>query len=357
VGHPRLALYLFVGTLVSIDVFFLDFVGYLQTGRFLFAEQPGEWILLPGWLLVVWIILRLRRLYESTIQNLPEQSDPDISAIETDRQTWTDDLLAWLGVSKTAADKEHANLESMYSRRLTVAILLAGWLFHFSWWVFDPAAGQTVTQIAGREVALAKFFGVYPIFYYPIGAEFVSLYIGIHALTPFKIRRARLIDFTDPHGFGGLQSVGNLLKHSTISYFLLLSLFASFLTLARGTGVTNPFNLSFIVGGSVFGIALFYAPVYWLHVHMSTAKNEKIDAIAREIRTAGTDDRMFPNTQADSTSTVLEYTHDHIRLTRVENTKEFPTNLSMIQKVMFSLVLPYFAWIVLDSLLVFFNLL
>lgn len=351
-GHDGLAPYLFVGSVVAFDVVALSAVGFLQTGRFLALENPGSWVLAPGWLLAVWITLRLKRRYETALARLPARSDPDVSPTGSDERTWYDGALSWLGVPENPASKADANLESMYSERLAVLVVLTGWCFHLAWWTLDPGAGEMVTEIAGRPVALAKFFGVYPLVYYPIGAEFVSLYVGIHVLTPFKIRRARLVDFTDPHGFAGLQPIGSLLKTSAVSYFLLLALFAVFLTAAEGTGATSAFPLAFLVTGTVVGIALFYAPVYWLHVHMASSRNEKIDAVAREVQHAGTDDEMFPNTHPESDAEIREYTHDYIRLTRIENTKDFPIDLSMLQEVLFAIVLPYFVSILLDAAMV-----
>ncbi|WP_338729342.1 hypothetical protein [Haladaptatus sp. DJG-WS-42] len=336
-GETTYGPFLFILLIVLLDGPLLSLVGAIQTSEVLLAENPGEWVLLLAWPFVVWLILRLETRYADTVAELPETERDLLTGPAPTRNR----VLAFLGVPVSASSKAEANLDTIAPSKVKIGALTCGLLFHGSWLLFDPGAGQFVTETAGPLVATVKFYGIYPLIYYPLGAEFLALYLGIHVILPFKIRQARLFDFSDPQGFAGLEPAGELVK-STSNYFLLLvTIFAVFQTVARGTGLSNAFPTTLIVAGMGVGLVLFFAPVFWLNAYMQEAKRQKIEAIATQIRASGPDDEMFPYKKLGTPENAGEYTHRFIQLQRVEHTNEYPVDFSILQEFLLALVLPY----------------
>lgn len=354
-GKKSLSPYLFIITVLFFNIIVLSYVGKLWTGELQYVQNPGMLILVPGWLLAVWVMLRIKKRYKQTIANLPEPIDrlPHDEG-RGDGRVWYhhifNRLFSLFDIPSKPTHKSDMNWNSIYPNRVLIVLLLGGLIFHFSWWLFDPGAGEAVKSISGEPVALFQFLIFIPLVYYSLGAEFVSLYVGIHVFMPLRIRQTRLIDFTDPFSSGGLSHIGGLLTKSTVLFFVLLSLFATFLTLSEGTGIRR-FQLVLLVAATVAGITLFYVPVYWLHIHLLKMKKEKLKHIKRQIEDKGNDNEMFPHTVPETEEVVYEYTHDYIRLTRVESTKEFPVDTSMLQQVAFSIILPYILSFSMDSLI------
>ena len=348
-GSPKHGPGLLAVLIVLLDGPILSAVGYTETGSVLLAENPGEWVLVVAWPVIVWMTLRLERTYHDAIRDLPPSGDEDVeNHAATGRFA---DFLERLGVPKDATGPEDVNFHRVVPDSVKYGVLALGLTFHFAWWLFDPGAGEVVTAIAGPAVAAIKFYGIYPLLYYPLGVEFAAVFFGITVLLPFKLRRAGVLDFTDPSGFLGLEPAGQLYRSAAVTYFLLLTLFAAFTTVARGTNPDKAFPLALIIAGTVVGVILFYAPIYWTHVHMRAAKDAKIDAIAQRIRDYDPNGEMLPNVEPQDNADVDEYNHRYIQLTRVENAKEFPVDLSILQEVMFALVLPYFTSIAFDTVL------
>jgi|GEM_PF-2578256 len=327
--------YLLVTVLVSIDIFVLPAIGYLQTGRYLTLANPAELLILPAWLLVTWSILRLRRLYWQTVNTLPDP-DTEISSVsETSRQR----IQPIIG--RLFPSEEGKSFKTVFPTRQKIGLLLLGWGYHVSWILTDPTAGSYVVATAGEIVAVLKFGVVIPLFYYPIGVELLAMILTIHVLLPYRISSQGLIDFEDMYGYGGLRSVGNLSRSSTVHFLGLLSLYAGFLTLTRGVSTTEIAHRAFIIAGTLIGVVLFFVPVLWVGFHMQSLKYAKIKAIVDQTKTLGPDDHTFPETRADSPTDAIEYTHEHVRLSVVKEMKDYPVDIFALRDFLYALPIPF----------------
>lgn len=327
--------YLLVTVLVSLDIFVLPAIGYLQTGRYLTLANPAELVILPAWLLVTWSILRLRRLYWRTVETLPDP-DPDISSVsETSRQR----IQPIIG--RVFPSEQGEAFETVFPRRQKIGLLVLGWGYHVGWILTDPTAGSYVVATAGELVAVLKFGVIIPLFYYPIGVEFLTMFLAIHLLLPYRICNQGLIDFEDMYGYGGLRSVGNLSRSSTVHFFGLLSLYAAFLTLTRGVSTAEIAHQAFIIAGTLAGVVLFFVPILWVGFHMQSLKYAKIKAIVDKTKMLGPDDHTFPETEVASPTDAIRYTHEHTRLSVVREMKDYPIDVFALRDFCYALPIPF----------------
>jgi len=333
--------YLFIVAVIGVHLPLLSVVGWLQTGRLSIVANPGEIFQVIAWPAVVWILLRTKQKYAAAVRDLPEAIDADIRDLDI---IWRPAarLLTMAGVPANPSGKADAKLGELVSRRVRYSILGAGLaLYGFQLLTNPSGLVGPVAELTGPVVATIRFYLIIPFVLYPIGAEFLALVIGALVLLPFKIRRASLIDFSDPHGFAGLAPAGEMFKNVAVSYFILLTLFMVFQTVAVGASPVDQFSLTLLIAGLVVGLILFFGPMLWVKSFIAAAKEVKIDALAERSREVGSTADIFPYAEPDSVDDANQYTYNHIRMQRVEMTSEFPLDIAMIQEVLFALVLPY----------------
>lgn len=347
----RWGAYLFVVTVVGVHLPLLSVVGWFQTGTLSLAANPGEVFQVVAWPAVVWILFRTKRKYAETVQNLPDALDDDVRDIDVTRRG-ADRLLTFFGVPANPSGKADANLGALSPGRLRYAILLIG-LVVYGWQLAtNPAAlVGPVAELTGSVVATIRFYVIIPFVLYPIGAEFLAVVLSALVLLPFKIRRAGLIDFSDPHGFAGLGPAGEMFKSVAVSYFVLLTLFTLFQTVAVGASPLDRFSSTLLGAGLLVGLVLFFGPMMWVKSFIAAAKEAKIESLAERSRELGSTEDIFPYAEPDSVDDASQYTYNHIRMQRVETTSEFPFDVAMIQEVLFALVLPYVTSLALDYVL------
>jgi len=328
--------------ILLVSIFFLpvlSLIGYTQTGTFSFAANPGEPFQLTAWLVAVALLLKTKNKYEETINKLPKSTDDDVSEI-LNLDSKTSNILIFFGVPKSPNSKSEANLETIAPTKLKLLLLIAGVLFHL-YGILFASIMEPVAELSGEPVAIVKFYIIIPFILYPIAVEMLSTFIGALVLLPFKIRRANLIDFSDPHGFANLDATGHLFKSATVYYFILLTLYVVFLTVGVGSSLTQLFNSGLLITGSCFGLGLFLLPIYWMKHYIATAKTAKIEAIAEKAREVGDSEDLFPYADPNSPDEVQEYTYNFIQRNQVRNTSEYPLNLALVEQVLFALLLPY----------------
>lgn len=341
--------YLLILVVVLVHIPLLSVLGYGETGTLSIAENPGELFQIPAWIAVIWILLRTKETYAETVHDLPSDSiDDDIQDLEIESR-WATRLFSALGVPRNPNGKQDAEFETLTPKRLKYGIVLGGWIVYGSQLVLNPdSLISPVIELTGPVVAGIRFFLIIPFILYPIGAELLAVIIGSLILLPFKIRRAGLINFSDPMGFGGLISTGKLFKSVAVSYFILLALYMMFETVAVGTSPTQLFSSALIVGGFGIGLIFFFAPMFWMKSYISAAKEFKLQTIAEASRDVGSTDDLLPYAEPESPADASRYTYNHLRMQRVEATKEFPLNIGMIYEVLVALVLPYFTSLSVD---------
>lgn len=327
--------YILVTILVSIDIFLLPAIGYLQTAQYLTLANPAELLLLPAWLLVTWSILRLRRLHNQTVADLPDP-DPDVES-----RTGASGQRLQPIIDRLFPSDDEKSFQSVFPIRQKVALLLLGWGYHVGWILTDPTAGRYVAATAGELVAVLKFGVVIPLFYYPLGVELLTMFLAIHVLLPYRISTQDLIDFEDMYGYGGLRPVGELSRSSTIHFLGLLSLYAGFLTVTKGVSTAELAHQAFILTGTLVGVVLFFIPILWVGFHMQSLKYAKIEAIVEQTKSIGADGCTFPETQADSFTDAITYTHEYVRLSVVREMKHYPMDVFALRDFVSALPLPF----------------
>lgn len=342
--------YVLVLAVVLVHIPLLSLLGFWTTGTLSMAENPGELFQLPAWIAVVWILLKTKRTYSNAVEDLPESFDEDVQNLDIESPL-TARLLSVVGVPERPSGKRDARLEEIAPDRLKYGVLLGGWVLYGSQLVTNPGGlVGPVIDLTGPVVAGVRFLVIIPFVFYPLGAELLAVIVGALLLLPFKIRRARLVDFSDPKGFGGLVSTGKLFKSVAVSYFVLLALFTLFETVAVGTEPTQLLSSAFIVGGVGAGLVFFFAPMVWMRSYISAAKEAKIRTLSEATRSVGSTDELLPYAEPESSADTNRYVFNHIRMQRVEATKEFPVNIGMVYEVLVALVLPYLTSLSVDLL-------
>jgi len=344
--------YLLVVTVVLFHLPGLSIVGWMQTGTLSFAENPGESFQVVAWPAVVWMVLRTKARYADAVTKLLAiDEDDDVDEIDSE-SVITKRLLTFVGIPESSTGRADADLESITTPRLRTGILLAGWLFYAVQLATNHAGlVGPVADLAGPLVAGFRFYVVIPFVLFPIGAEFVAVVVGASILLPFKIQRAGLINFSDPRGKAGLAPAGELFKSVAVSYFVLLTVFTTFQTVATGAAPTDLFSSSFILAGLGLGVVVLVAPMLWVKEYVATAKREKVDVIVEQSRRVGATDDLLPYAEPESVDDASQYTYNHIRMQRVQSASEIPLDLSMVREVMFALVLPYVTSLAFDTAL------
>lgn len=351
IGRPEAAPYLLVATVVAVHIPVLSVVGWLQTGTLSMAENPGEVFQLPAWLAVVWLMRRLKRRYARTVDDLPAAVDDDLTNFDPEGAV-SRRVTTALGVPRDGRTKSTVRVESIVPDRVVAGIVVLGWAVYATQLATDPGSlVGPVAELTGPVVASIRFYAIIPFALYPIGGELLGLVVGVLVVFPLKIRRARLIDFSDPHGTAGLAPVGQLFKSIVVSYFLVLALFTTFQTVAVGTSPTTLFSSSLILGGIAVGLALFAGPLLWLRGFISAAKAYKIDAIARRTAEIGPTDERVPYADPESPAETSRYLYERLRMEQVDRTSELPLETGMIREVLFALVLPYVTSLAFDYVL------
>lgn len=340
-GKRQWGPYLFIITVVGFYFPVLSVIGWLQTGILSIAVNPGELFGSIAWPATVWILFRTKRRYTETVQNLPEAIDKDIQGLDTE---WgpTSRLLTFVGVPANPSGKTGARLDQIAPRRVWYTILLSGLLL-YGWQLLTNYSNLVgpVAAHTGQGVAIIRFYLITPFIFYPIGAELLTVIVGTLVFLPFKIRRARLVDFSDPHGSAGLAPAGEMFKSVVVSYFIILTLFVLFQTVAVGASPTDQFSTPVFLAGLLAGLVLFFGPLLWLRTFIAAAKEIKIESIAEKSREVGATENLPPYAEPESIDDANQYTYNSIRMQRVKATNEFPINIGMIQEVLFALVLPY----------------
>lgn len=337
--------YLYVTALFALDVPLLStLTPVLNPGSPVpYTSNPfGLSMLLVGLLFAVWAARRLRTGLERTAAELP---DPD-ELPQRYPQSLARPLVWLVEFGWTEPPKE--SRQPHVSRRLKVGLLFVAWALYLAHLARNPTSPEKLYAVSGPLIASVKVWGIIPFGYIPLAVDLVAGYIGVVGLVPLEVKRRGLIDFSDPLGYGGLKPVGDRIMSATVYYFLALSAYSAWIT--SGDVLGAPFAVEvqtvitgFIVGGSVLGVVLYVLPLISLHGFIVAAKQAKTLAIARQVEAHGPpeDTEMFPETGlSDSAVTGIQYTQLFNNLSRVENTREYPIDITQVQQIVIAAVIP-----------------
>lgn len=347
-GTEDYASYLLVVAVYIVDIPVLNGLDIILgvSDVFPLFANPALLAGLPGLLVVLYGARRIRSGFEEVVADLPGPATVAPRFRSDDEPGLVERILRRLmGLRR---DGEWA-LEQLRSPRVTVGLVVFLWLLYIVFSISNPDAPEEMYTKNLPLFATIKAVLVIP-FYLVVGADFLSAYVGVLVALPLKIRGMDLIDFRDPIGYGNLKPVGDLIGSTTrlsLYGFALYVIFA-----VGGTAVGDPAYTPYvgvvvttvIAGGVALLVALFFLPVILLHGHMKDAKHRKISEISRQVREMGPDEEMFPETDIPEDATAAsEYTHLFIHLTKVENTREYPIDISHIQELLLAGAVPFVA--------------
>lgn len=344
--RPELGAYLIVVALYLFNSGVLEYFVYLHSGFFGPITDPATLIILPGWLFAVWVARRLKARYHDVVDTIPERNETVTDGRDTPK--WTNRLLGAVGVPYESGTISPAAFDRTIPKRLRVLVFAGALMFHVLWVLgtlrYTPENITWMIDTWTLPITFLRLGLVIPFGWYLIASELVSMFLAVHVVLPGEIIASGRLGFGDPLGYAGLRPVGNLIKWSTLYYVVGLSTFATFFTFS--VGVRDPTIASMLtMVGTVLAILMFFGPIYWLHRYMKAAKEAKIEEIADWVRERGpeTDDRMFPETTIETPDHAGEYTHEYIRLQKVESTAEYPVDVAILQEIVLILILPFLA--------------
>lgn len=342
-NRPALGPYLFVSVIGAGYLYGVSLLGYLVTGTIRFVADPATNLIVPAILVITVSLCRLDEQAAAVIGDLPGR-DTEVERVRADgavgfgRSGFYEAIDRFVDRTWLAPDLETAAPVRLVPTRLKVGVLAVALAYHGAWLLSKPPSYYALIDLIGPYSAVG-FYLIQP-FAYLLFAELVSLVIGIHVLLPFAISIDRRIDFTDIHDFGGLRPVGRLLKTSAASLLVLLSVYVVFLAFAIGPDIGDARHLSILIWSSGLILLLFFAPVFWLHMHMRRMRAAKLEAIGGEFAEAGDDDRLPPDVPAPDED-VTAYTRANLKLARVRDTKEYPLDVGIVEELLLVLALPF----------------
>lgn len=373
---PGLAPFALFAVIFAFDYGLLGAVQSLTRGFHPYLGNPAVVLLPVGLVFAIWAAQRFRNGYEAGVAGLLANEGTDrfpqslgflgrsILAVEGAGSIARGESGAVsrsdaVGDAGTLGEAAERHLRRLVSNRLKLVVLLVGWSFHASWLLFVPGSLEFVVDVQG-PVGMVRFFGFMPLVYYPIAVDFFAVYVGGFLVFPFKLRATGLINFQDPLGYGQLRPFGDLIRSGGRYYFVAVVLYVLF------TGFTavfvdsdasipgvSPLSVFGVTATIVGGVVLLALPIILLHGHLKEAKHRKIQELAADVEALGPqdDDRMFPETSVpESVDEGHAYIQYFIKITKVENTHEYPVDVSHIQELVLAAIVPFVAHVTVSLL-------
>ena len=323
-GRETIAPYLFLVLVWVYDSIILSGVSFVITGRTQF-ESPYQLIIPVGLILGVWLTRTLRTKYTSAVRSLPGQELAEEALIE--------------------------HPDSRHRLVLWVAIYLV-WLVLV--WA-SPGERTAFIELHGPIIATVKYLTVAPL-YYLLFADIIALLAVSLLILPWKIYRSNLtLDFSDVTGFAGLYTTGRLVQLSAVIYYVGLTIWTIFLVAPNIAGTPSDISSA---DSSVFmalwlgGLLLYTTPGFLLHRHMVRQKRELIEEIDQDIRAMDPDgeEKGIPYLSPPMED-VPRIQQKYIELQQVQNTREYPANVTLVGEFVLVTFLPIvFQWAVSTGL-------
>lgn len=347
---PTWGPYLFVILVYIIDLPLLGTIGYLQhpgTPHGLLNNPLGSLMVVVGLLYGVWATRRLHIAYHKTVQELPDPA----SLPQRYHHPLPAPATHLLTAATDTTDGPDSMLQSMVTGRFKLGLYGLAIVLYLTHLAVNPTSPEATYRLNGPLIASIKVWVIVPILYMAVVVDFAATYLATTILLPLKVRHLGLLDFRDPLGYGHLRPIGTLLRTTTTHYFIGLTLYAIWVT--SGVLTNAPYAVEIesvittaIAGGTLLGILLFLLPVVLLHTYITTAKTQKLEAIASQIRAQGPadDPHSFPETRPPTDPDHGHaYTQLYIDKTTVENTHDYPIDITHLQEIAITAVLPALA--------------
>lgn len=316
--------YLLVITALIIQLVILDGYNYFITGKNSFVDDPGRLILSFGAILAVVGIHWMQRTYADAVAEL-ELSQRDNKQAQEVKHTFT-------------------SLVPFRVKIYVYVVAVMASLFN----LFVLFGFSTVVEIEGLPRAVINNFVLRPVVFIPLVVEFALLYFSIHFLLPRRIDRADLdLFFYDPQNMGGFAPVGQLLKKSyylytggLLVYFGLAYwplILSDFLSLNHEYPPPEPYLAVYFTAFWLFGVISIAYSMYRMHTVMSRKKDKAIREIEAEIKSLLDDPFDINADHIDNQEKREEIQH---RITRIRQTKRYPSSFTMWSQIGISVLLP-----------------
>jgi hypothetical protein len=175
------------------------------------------------------------------------------------------------------------------------------------------------------------------------------LFFGIHIFLPLRLRRKGIkLNFSDPHLFGGLESIGILFKQSSGIYFIGLTIYL--VEVIEAQMKFGPMSIAFFIGGWLMGFILFFLPQFSIHSQMKKAKREKLEELENEIKHMGNDKEgyVFPRDLKKVTiKEGLRFLYNYVEYNHADKIKLYPFDISVIRDLVLTAIIPISAEVII----------
>lgn len=208
-----------------------------------------------------------------------------------------------------------------------------------------------LTSFSATEIVANVF--VFPFVYGPILVQFLSIYIAIEFIAPWRLTNSEVgIHFLDPHGVGGLRPLGELIKKAY--YYVVFGLVVyALITYAPVLG--SPEQEVSAAAGTIFTavwvltIATIGFAVLMLHRFMHREKRDEIQRLEDELRSYMVDPwDVTEYTIEDGKEKEAEDIRR--RIEQVSSTSEYPATFNIWSQLLLSVAIPKAVQLLLSTL-------
>lgn len=182
---------------------------------------------------------------------------------------------------------------------------------------------------------------VFPFVYSPILVQFLTIYVGIEFVAPWRLYKSDVgIHFLDPHGVGGLRPLGELVKKA---YYYVVAGLVVYALITYAPGVSG-WDIS-VTAGTIFTgvwlatISTVAFAVLVLHRFLHQEKRRELQRLERQLRDHienpwDVEQYEIPD---DATAEVDDIRQ---RISEVSSTREYPATFSIWTQLLLSVAIP-----------------
>lgn len=318
-GEEGYAPYLFVMTVLFLDVPVLNTVNFLRGYDSLLLSTWWQW---PGaiwWIIPVLIVLAvffletLRVRYEHAVVVAGKQDDGQ-------------------------------SVDPTLSQRLQYGSLALGLVVFVTW--LATAVGPILAEV-GLVVGAIKWLLFVPLVYVPLATDLAAAYVHVQLVLPLRVREADVpLDFSDSRRLGGMYPLGRSMRFAAVTTFVALTLYTVLWSIGlRVTpDVNSPATRTTVV--AFFGLTWTFAAgtlvagLFVTHQHMAARRANELDRVHAAIRELGDDDESIPYTAPRDDVEFRAYLREYVRLDRVERTRTVPLDVAVAWELVGVALLP-----------------
>lgn len=313
IGDLDPAPFVFVWIVLFIDHHLIGAIQLWRDGYHPYLQNPGSVLIPFGYTLVVGGILIVE--YESNELELASRED-------------TKEL--------------QALFDSLMESRIKYVVVVLAVTFRI--FKIQSTGFDTIASVEGPVLGFVKWVIITPFVIIPIVSEFCIIVLGLHFWIPRELRKQGIdLNLDDPKNMGGLYPIGKLLKYTSQIFFLSMVVYSVVIVALQYFQdlQSNPLDISAILIGWVFGIAIFAVPIYWIHLHMSDWKESKQMEIIQNMKQIGETPGAYPDPELETQEELMRYMSYNQKLRRVDQMSEYPVDITIVQEIVAVAIIPY----------------